>query len=338
MMNERVNDWDMFVGRALWVYNMSMQKSIGMSPCKYILNFERFIKPRMKLSENDRELWRRANEKFESFKVGEKVLKEVIEKGRLNVNKMTEKFEGPYIVKKVWSNGLSYLLEYLDESGCVNEMRAHHNQLRKWREPPEYLKIHAMNEWLKKNRIIEEEDNELWKDKQLVLIEEKPRNRRRKKDRKRISGHKDKSKIVSEVNQENRATFSICQFALNSKGVESNEIELVDIARRVGREESAKIEVENVVIENEGAEVEFLKEIDTILSSDGFSGYNSEEIARYRDRPRPNVNELGVREDMLESMKVLGDSREISQRSNNVYQGPVTRQRGQVPEYDWVMK
>ena len=141
------------MGRALWVYNMSVHKSTGMSPCKYVMNFERYIKPKLRLSENERELWRKANEKFESFKVGEKVLKEVIEKGRLNVNKMKEKFEGPYIVKKVWSNGLSYILERVDEEGSVNEVRAHQSQLRKWREPPEYLKMHEMSDWLRRERV-----------------------------------------------------------------------------------------------------------------------------------------------------------------------------------------
>ena len=57
------------------------------------------------------------NERFRSSEVGEKVLKSKDEIGRLNVYKMREKFEGPYVVKEVWSNGLAYVLEREDENG-----------------------------------------------------------------------------------------------------------------------------------------------------------------------------------------------------------------------------
>ena len=241
MMNERVNDWDLYVGRALWVYNMSVHKSTGMSPCQYVLNFERYIKPRMKLSESDRELWRRANEKFESFKVGEKVLKEVVEKGRLNVNKM-EKFEGPYLVKKVWSNGLSYLLECVDERGNVSEIRAHHNQLRKWREPPEYLSIHPMNEWLRENRVIEEDDKDFWEGKQIVLIEKRQRSKSksRKKD---ISKEVDKHNATKELQEyRNGMTYSICRFSLDSQKSEPIEIEQVEPGRVTINQEVGQVE------------------------------------------------------------------------------------------------
>ena len=111
---------------------MTVQKSTGMSPCNYLMNFERSVRTKLRLNEDDHDVWKKANEWFESFEVGVKVLKDVIEKGRLNVNKMWEKFEGPYVVKKVWSNGLRYLLQGKEEDGSVREIRAHQSQLRKW--------------------------------------------------------------------------------------------------------------------------------------------------------------------------------------------------------------
>ena len=48
MMNKRGNDWDLYVGRALWVYNMNVHKSKGMSPCKYVMNFEKYVRPKLK--------------------------------------------------------------------------------------------------------------------------------------------------------------------------------------------------------------------------------------------------------------------------------------------------
>ena len=64
----------------------------------------------------------------------------------MNVNKFRDKYEGPYVVKKACMNGLTYVLERVDENGKGNELRAHHNQLRKWREPPLYLKNHPVYE------------------------------------------------------------------------------------------------------------------------------------------------------------------------------------------------
>ena len=43
-------------------------------------------------------------------------------------------------------NGLTYVLERREENGKLNELRAHHNQLRKWREPPLYPKNHPVYE------------------------------------------------------------------------------------------------------------------------------------------------------------------------------------------------
>ena len=46
------------------------------------------------------EIWRAGNKKFRTYEVGEKVLKCVNEIGRLNMYKLKEKFEEPYVIKK----------------------------------------------------------------------------------------------------------------------------------------------------------------------------------------------------------------------------------------------
>ncbi|XP_064083879.1 unconventional prefoldin RPB5 interactor 1-like [Macrobrachium nipponense] len=40
MMSKCDNNWDKYVGRAVWVYNSTLQKSIGMSPSKSILRLD----------------------------------------------------------------------------------------------------------------------------------------------------------------------------------------------------------------------------------------------------------------------------------------------------------
>ena len=375
MMNERVNDWDLYVGKALWVYNMTVHKGIGMSPCEYVLNFERYIKPRLRLSENERELWRKANEKFESFKVGEKVLKEVITKGRLNVNKMKEKFEGPLIVKKVWSNGLSYLLECMDERGCISEVRAHHNQLRKWREPPEYLKIHPMNDWLRENRLIEveEDDRSILKDKQLVLVEERRRSKRKsvKKDRKI---EVDSNRTVEDLGQlPNEITYSVSRFPLH--GERSQETRDEESNKREDNETVEKIEIQANIQEpleiSEGSpyatenevngkdsidsgeiqEIEkWLEEIWTDSSKGSFYGFPSREIQRHRNLEIRECQEENVEQVEVENQLECEESErirvsEVPEISKNEkserrvqYTGPTTRSRGPVSEYEWVIK
>ena len=73
----------------------------GMSPSEYELNFGRFVRSQVGLSEDGRNVRRETSKRLGSFKV----LKGGQEKVRLNVNKMREKFEDPYVVKKVMSTG-----------------------------------------------------------------------------------------------------------------------------------------------------------------------------------------------------------------------------------------
>ena len=67
--------------------------------------------------------------------MGELVLKKIERSGRLNIHKLSEKFAGPYKVRKVHVNKVAYELE--DPDGTI--IRAHFSQLRPYRTPPKYL-------------------------------------------------------------------------------------------------------------------------------------------------------------------------------------------------------
>ena len=63
-------------------------------------------------------------------------------KGNLSSNKMQPRFDGPFKVKVVRGNGVAYVLE----SACGSrELRAHHSQLRRYIETPEYLRSNIPN-------------------------------------------------------------------------------------------------------------------------------------------------------------------------------------------------
>ena len=176
----------------------------------------------MGLSENDRNVWKEANKGFASFKVGDKVLKGIQEKGRLNVNKMREKFKGPYVVKKVMSNGVSYLLEQLNNAECINEIRAHQVQLRPRREPPEYLREHSVHDMVRMEGSGNEgrdKGKEIdWESKELVLIEK--RKVRKSESRKNVSGRgideKNDFSVFWWDTEEvtGGETYSVCKFSL----------------------------------------------------------------------------------------------------------------------------
>ena len=74
------------------------------------------------------------NERYHSFLIGYRVLKNRVEIGRLNVNKLKDKYEGPYVVKRIWTNGLIYVFEQVDENGKITELRPHQNQLHRCRK------------------------------------------------------------------------------------------------------------------------------------------------------------------------------------------------------------
>ena len=260
-----------------------------------------------------------------------------------------EKFEGPYVVKKVWSNGLSYLSECVDERGNVSEIRAHHNQLRKWREPPEYLSIHPMNEWLRENRVIEEDDKEFWEGKQLVLIEKRQRSKSksRKKD---ISKEVDKHNATKELQEyRNGMTYSICRFSLDSQKSEPIEIEQVEpgrvtINQEVGQVEATSriasgresVEVGQIANSRERQELDsFLRNLltDSSIRSFNYSGFEAEDIQRYRD-----LREEALRMEQIEKVGILEQSKQGKSENIRVYEGPITRSRGPVPEYEWVMR
>ncbi|XP_068215653.1 uncharacterized protein [Palaemon carinicauda] len=342
MMSTCGNDWDLYVGRALWAYNATVHKSTGMSPCKFVLNFEKIIRPRLGVSEDDRDVWRKANKRFESFKVGERVMKEVIEKGRMNVNKVRDKFEGPYDVLEVGSSGLSYVLGKLCVGGIVEKIRAHHNQLRKWNEVREYIQENGMSKWLKRNK----GEPSMYEDlglegKQLVLVEYKKRKNTRalSKDERRgnfISKSENRNKYDKGVNvqvcMEDKCvntdeswlsmndTYCVCGFSLGDVKERMTNARVRD-KRMISSMNESFTKVENVFDEID----ELFTEMSVIIGPDENEvDMIVHDILDDRDLDRNSVN---VANDC--------DKEEVNER---VYGGPVTRSRGPVPDCDWVMK
>ncbi|XP_066965443.1 uncharacterized protein [Macrobrachium rosenbergii] len=82
MLTDRENASDLLLGRLVAMYNGSVHKSTGMLSSECVMNY---VRARLDLNEEEQDVWRQANERCESFRVGDKVLKEAAEKGRLSV-------------------------------------------------------------------------------------------------------------------------------------------------------------------------------------------------------------------------------------------------------------
>ncbi len=136
-------EWEENLPKALWCYNSTKHSAHGMSPRNFLLQFEKSISENNQMAPKEQEYWREGNEGFRSFNIGDLVIKERNEIGQRTENKLKEKFIGPFKVTQRWDNDVTYMIER-KVNGQTESIRAHQKQLRKWREPPVYLRNHPV--------------------------------------------------------------------------------------------------------------------------------------------------------------------------------------------------
>lgn len=131
--------WDEDLPRAVRTYNTTYHSEIGMSPSQFLLRKEHLTSDAPLVLPAVQQYWREGNPSFIPFRVGQKVLRKVVFKGRLLVDKLEERFEGPFIIKKLNENRITYIMT---REGSQRELKSHHGQLRPFHEPPSYLRQH----------------------------------------------------------------------------------------------------------------------------------------------------------------------------------------------------
>ena len=137
-------DWDVKLFRAVISYNNTVHSELGVSPSQFLLervhggsNLPMIDKSQIK------ERWRVGHRNFCSYKVDDYVLMKIPVHGRLNIDKLSPKYKGPFRVSKVNSNEVTYQLR--DVSDRI--IRAHHKDLQPYKQPPQYLASHP---WFQK--------------------------------------------------------------------------------------------------------------------------------------------------------------------------------------------
>ena len=129
-LSDDLSDWDKVLHRAVIIYNQTYHNQIKCSPADFIMTKQHGPSNQIIMEGESQENWREGNPNFKSFKKGQKVIKKIQRVGNYAKYKLMEKYDGPYTVVKIQSNGVSY--EIMDEDEKI--IKAHHNKLRPYYE------------------------------------------------------------------------------------------------------------------------------------------------------------------------------------------------------------
>ena len=129
-------DWEDELTRALLVYNGTYHGEIKTTPCDKLLSERHLPTTGTVLPGRSASTWKPGDREFMPYKKGAKVMKRKENRGTLNIDKFNPKYDGPWTIIKINKNKVTYEIE--DTKGQV--IRAHHTQLREWKESPHYLK------------------------------------------------------------------------------------------------------------------------------------------------------------------------------------------------------
>ena len=144
------NSWDDDLSRAVMLYNSTYHSELKMSPAQYLLTKAHDICNKPLLPTDTAGYWREGNPSFVPFRRGQRVLRKKVFKGRLLVDKLGERFQGPFEVIKTNDNKVTYLIK-----DCTTQqvVRAHHTQLRRYYDVPRYIASHPYYVTLKSGGI-----------------------------------------------------------------------------------------------------------------------------------------------------------------------------------------
>ena len=110
-----------------------------MSPSKYLVTKAHAPVEGSILPKRELENWKEGNPTFKPYRIPQLVLRKEVFKGRNLVDKLRERFVGPYEIVAVRPNKVTYIVRHC-ESG--HQQRAHYSQLRRYYQPPKYLRKH----------------------------------------------------------------------------------------------------------------------------------------------------------------------------------------------------
>ena len=131
--------WKDYLPIAVRTYNNTTHNETKISPAQFIMTREHDHSDIPIISKKQRELWEEGHPQYSAYKPGQSVLRRIFRKGRQNVDKFKPKYSGPYTVEVAHDNKVTYILKDPDDG---QTFKAHHCQLKPWRNPPMYIIRH----------------------------------------------------------------------------------------------------------------------------------------------------------------------------------------------------
>ena len=147
-LSEHPSSWRDHLPTAVRVYNGTTHNETKMSPTRYIMTKEHTMEDIPIVTPGQRMLWEEGHPQYTPFKEGQSVLSRIFRSGRLNINKLKDKYDGPFRVVVAHQNKVTYILK--DESSGQT-FKVHHSQLKPWRNPPKYIIDHLRRYPIKNN-------------------------------------------------------------------------------------------------------------------------------------------------------------------------------------------
>ena len=133
------SNWKSELPKAVQTYNNTTHNETKISPSRFIMTREHNQTDLPAISSEQRKLWEAGHPQYSSYRPGQSVLKRNYFKGRQNVDKFKSKYSGPYKIVESHGNKVTYILRDPDSDRLF---KAHHVQLKPWKNPPKYIIDH----------------------------------------------------------------------------------------------------------------------------------------------------------------------------------------------------
>ena len=108
---EERTSWDSALAKALVVYNNSIHSQTGKSPSQFIMEITHTTENNIPIDKIISSNWKEGHPKFSPFKINQKVLQKVQKIGTQVKDKLSRRYDGPFVVVKVQSNEVTYELK-----------------------------------------------------------------------------------------------------------------------------------------------------------------------------------------------------------------------------------
>jgi hypothetical protein len=140
-LTDKQSNWDQYLTQAIITYNNTLHSELNLSPSSFLLNKSHCCNSLPLLDVNKiQQYWKTGHNKYSPFEIGQEVLMKIPTKGNLTIDKLSVKYKGPFLVEKVNSNNVTYILTNPKVTNSV--IRAHHSDLYPYKTVPFYLRSH----------------------------------------------------------------------------------------------------------------------------------------------------------------------------------------------------